>query len=75
MIIFNNSLWSDTKTDLIDIIDQHPDGLLHPGGSALWVGHQPNVILPHRKVDQVVLVLQIASWNSHVHRWKSIMQS
>ena len=71
MIIFNNSLWSDTKTDLIDIIDQHPDGLLHPGGSALGEGHNPNVVILQGEVVHVVFYLQITPRNGHLHSRKT----
>ena len=43
------------KTDL-DTIQNVPDQFLGPCGAALGVGHDPDVILPHLDVGQLVVV-------------------
>ena len=42
------------ETYLVNIIDQHANGLLHPGSPALREGHNPNVVLFEREVLEVV---------------------
>ena len=45
------------KTDL-DTIQNVPDQLLGPGGAALGVGHDPDILRPQLDVGQEVVVIQ-----------------